>query len=87
MTMFTTIQPATILTMQRRAVVLLARLRRILNGWVAAAIARRERQAALFALRQLDDRELDHTRLYRGPLDEVFEKAARLRKRRRLKQL
>ena len=86
MTMFTTIQPATILTMQRRAVVLLARLRRVLNGWVAAAIARRERQAASFALRQLDDRELDNTRFYRGPLDQAFEKVARLRKRHRFKQ-
>jgi hypothetical protein len=87
MTMFTTTQPATILTMQRRAIILLARLRRVLNGWVAAAIARRERQAALFALGQLDDRGLDNTRLYRGPIDEAFERAARLRKRRRLKQL
>jgi hypothetical protein len=87
MTMFITIQPATILTMQRRAVVLLARLRRVLNGRIAAAIARRERQASMFALRQLDDREPDNARLYRGPIDEIFEKAARLRKRRRPKQL
>jgi hypothetical protein len=86
MTMITTVQPATILTMQRRAVVLLARLRRVLNGWVAAAIARRERQASWFALRQLDDREPDYTRLYHGPIDDVFEKVARLRKRRRLEQ-
>ena len=85
MTMITTIQPAT-LTMQRRAVVLLARLRRVLNGRVAAALARRERQASLFAPRQLADREPDITRFYRGPLDEVFEKIARLRNRHRLKQ-
>ncbi|HVI77709.1 MAG TPA: hypothetical protein VM715_06010 [Candidatus Acidoferrum sp.] len=29
---------------------LLARLRRVLNGWFGAAIIRRERQVALFAL-------------------------------------
>lgn len=86
MTIFITIQPATILTMQRRAVVLLARLRRALNGWVAATIAHRERQASLFALRQPDGGEPDNTRLYRGPIDDVLDRISELRKRRRLKQ-
>lgn len=86
MTMITTVQPGTAPTMQRRAAVLLARMRRALNGWVAAAIARRERQASLFALRQFDGSEPDNTRLYRGPIDELVEKIERLRQRRRLKQ-
>jgi hypothetical protein len=64
-----------------------ARLRRFLNGWVVAAIAYRERQAALLARRQLVHRKLDNTRIYCGPIDEAFEKAAQLRKRWRLKQI
>jgi hypothetical protein len=79
-------EPATVLTpiqsaattLRRSALVLVARLRRLLNSWVAAAIAYREQQVALFAQRQLDDRNLDKTRIYRGPLDAG---AARLRKR------
>jgi hypothetical protein len=82
MTMFTTIQPATIPTVRRVAIVLLVRLRRSLNGWVAATIACRERHTALLAQpRLVDDRELKNLRIYRGPIDEAFEKAARLRKR------
>ena len=61
--------------------VLVARLKRFLNGWVAAAIAYRERQATLLALSQRDDRKLDETRVYRGPIDDALEKAARLRER------
>lgn len=86
MTIFITIQPATILTMRRRAVVLLARLRRALNGWVAATIAHRERQASSIALRQLDGGGLDNARLYRGPIDDLLDRISELRKRRRLKQ-
>jgi hypothetical protein len=85
MTMFTT-EPATTPTVRRSALVLPARLRRLLNGWVAAAIAYRERQVALLAQRQLDECELKHMRIYRGPIDEALEKVARLRKRPRLKQ-
>ena len=86
MSMLTTVQSATTPTMRRSALVLVARLRRLLNGWVAAAIAYHERRVALYALRQLDDRELKNMRIYRGPIDEAFEKAARLRKRRGMKQ-
>ena len=85
MTMLTTIQSTATPTLRRSALLLIARLRRFLNGWVAAAIAHRERQATLFALRQLDDRKLDNTRIYRGPIDAALEKAAQLRKRRRFK--
>lgn len=76
-----TAHSATAPTMRRRsALVLGARLKRFLNGWVAAAIAYRERQATLLALSRLDDRKLDETRVYRGPIDDALEKAARLRR-------
>ena len=61
------------------------RLKRLLNGWMAAAIAYRERQAALLASHRAGDRKLNNTRLYRGPIDDALERAARLRKRRRLR--
>ena len=62
-----------------------ARLKRLLNGWMAAAIAYRDRQAALLASHQAGDRKLNNKRLYRGPIDDALERATRLRKRRRLK--
>jgi uncharacterized protein YjiS (DUF1127 family) len=58
---------------------LLARFRRLLNGWIAAAIAHHERRAALAALRPLDDRALKDVGLYRGPFDDLIERAARSR--------
>src|SRR3954447_2582606 len=63
-----------------------ARLKRLLNGWMAAAIAYRERQAAWLALHQAGNRGLNNKRIYRGPIDDALERAARLRKRRRLKR-
>jgi hypothetical protein len=62
------------------------RLNRLLNGWMAAAIAYRERQAAWLALHRAGDRGLNNKRIYRGPIDDALERAARLRKRRRLKR-
>ena len=66
--------------------VLPARLKHLFNGWIAAASAYRERQAAWLAAHKAGDRGLNHKRLYRGPIDDALEKAACLRKRRRLKQ-
>jgi hypothetical protein len=66
--------------------VLPTRVKRLLNGWMAAAIAYRERQAAWLALHQAGDRDLHNKRIYRGPIDDALERAARLRKRRRLKR-
>ncbi|MCK1512174.1 hypothetical protein IVB22_06240 [Bradyrhizobium sp. 190] len=66
--------------------VLPARLRRLLDGWIAAASAYRERQAAWLALHRAGNRGLHNKRIYRGPIDDALERAARLRKRRRLKQ-
>ena len=62
------------------------RLKRLFNGWIAAAIAYRERQAAWLALHRAGNRSLDNKRIYRGPIDDALERAARLRKRRRLQQ-
>jgi hypothetical protein len=53
---------------------------------MAAAIAYRERQAAWLALHHAGNRSLNNKRIYRGPIDDALERAARLRKRRRLKQ-
>jgi hypothetical protein len=61
----------------RKTLLLLARLRRFLNGRVAAVIAHHEREAASWTQQQLDQRHLDTTRIYRGPIDQVFSKAAR----------
>ena len=63
-----------------------ARLRRLLNGWIAAASAYRARQAAWLASHRAGDRSLNSKRIYRGPIDDALERAARFRKRRRLKQ-
>ena len=61
------------------------RLKPLLNDWMAAAIAYRERQAAWLALHRAGNRSLDNKRIYRGPIDDALERAARLRQRRRLK--
>jgi hypothetical protein len=79
--MITPIHSAATQAIRRSALLLVARLRRFLNGQVAAAIAYREQQVSLFEQRHFDDRNLDNTRIYRGPLDAAFEGAARLRKR------
>jgi hypothetical protein len=52
-----------------------ARLRRAVNGWVAANIAHRERQAGRVAPGYLRPRELKS--VYRGPFDAAIERAAR----------
>lgn len=62
-----------------------ARLKRILHGWMAAAYAYRQRQAALLASHRARGAKLNNKRIYRGPIDDALEKAARLRQRRRLK--
>ncbi|UPJ46768.1 hypothetical protein IVB30_26040 [Bradyrhizobium sp. 200] len=58
----------------------LARLRHFLNGWKAATNAYRERQAAWLALHRAGGRDLNNKRIYRGPIDDALERAARLRK-------
>lgn len=63
-----------------------ARLKRILNGWMAAANAYRERQTALLASHRARGAKLNSKRIYRGPIDDALERTARLRQRRRRKQ-
>jgi hypothetical protein len=53
---------------------------------MAAANAYRERQAALLASHRASGAQLNNKRIYRGPIDDALEKAARLRQRRRRKQ-
>jgi uncharacterized protein YjiS (DUF1127 family) len=60
---------------------LLVRFRRLVNNWVAAALARRERQAALVVLRKLGDRELKDIGLHRCQIDDAIAAAAKARLR------
>ena len=53
--------------------------RRLLNRWIAAAVAYRERQTIWLELHQAADRDLNN--IYRGPIDDALEKAAQLRQR------
>ena len=52
---------------------------RLINGWIAAIIAQREHQAALAALRILDDRQLRDMGLDRGQIGPALGDAARNR--------
>ena len=73
-------QSTTAPTMLWKTLLLVARVRRFLNGRVAAVIAHHE-QGVLFAQQKPDQRRLDSTRIYRGPIDQVLAKTAGLRKR------
>jgi len=68
----------------RRTTVFLVRTRRLINRLIAAQIARRERHAALVALRRLDDRELRDFGLYRSQIDFGLDEAAQERSRMQL---
>lgn len=70
--------------MRKKRLLPLARLRRAVNGWVAEVLAYRERQAALYALHQYDDRELKDIGLYSGQIGQVIGDASRQRARHRL---
>jgi len=50
------------------------RLRRLLNNWVAAAIAHREQQATLSVLRSRSDAELKGFGIYRGGLGRAHDR-------------
>ena len=51
----------------------------LLNDAVAAFLARRERQAALFVLSRFSDRELRDMGLHRGEIGAALEDAAKFR--------
>ena len=65
---------------RKRAILYLAKLRRLVNGWVAAAIFRHARRAALPALRQLDERALKD--LYGSQINDVIERVGQSQRRR-----
>ena len=81
MTMLNTVPPnATVASaIKRRARFLLKRMGRLLNHWLAAAIAERARQADIIVLRHLNDRELKDIGLTRSDLGEGLAEAARCR--------
>jgi len=62
--------------LRRGATIFLARLGSFINRLIAAAIAHRERQAALVALRHLSDRDLKDIGISRSEIDDaLFERA------------
>jgi hypothetical protein len=65
----------------RRASIFLVRTRRLINGLVAAAIARRERHATLAVLRHLNRRELKDFGLDRSQIGLGLDQAAQERAR------
>jgi uncharacterized protein YjiS (DUF1127 family) len=65
----------------RRATLFLARMRRLVDSLVAAAIARRERHASLAVLRRLNGRELKDFGLDRSQIGLGLDQAAHERAR------
>jgi len=61
--------------------VFLARLGRLINRWIAAVIAHRERQAALVALRHLSDRDLKDIGICRNEIGDALAERAQERSR------
>lgn len=61
----------------RHYLIYMAKLfKRLINRWVAAVIAHRERQAAMATLSYLSDRELKDMGLYRGQIYETLKQSA-----------
>jgi uncharacterized protein YjiS (DUF1127 family) len=85
MTMLNNISPyaATLPGIRRGVAIFLARLGRLINQWIAAVIAHRERQAALVALRHLSDRDLKDIGICRGDIGDALAERAEERSRMR----
>ena len=81
MTMLTTIPTSATRPLAWRAAVLLARLRRLINRFFAAVIARHERHAARAALHRLDDRQLQDLAMTRSEIESRLEELAQTRAR------
>jgi len=64
-----------------RTAVLLARLRRLVNRFFAAVIARHERNAARATLYRLDDRQLQDFAMTRSEIESRLEELAQTRAR------
>ena len=79
--MLTTIPTSATRPFARRTAVLLARLRRLINRFLAAVIARHERHAARVALHRLDDRQLQDMAMYRSQIESRLEEVAQMRAR------
>ena len=86
MTMLNTTPHYATPAIRRGAIVPLARLGRLVNRWIAAFIAHRERQTNLVALRRLSDRDLNDICICRCEICEALEESARARQRMRPSQ-
>jgi len=76
MTMLTTIPTSATRPFAWRTAILLARLRRLINRFLAAVIARHERHAARVALHRLDDRQLQDLAMTRSEIESRLEELA-----------
>jgi uncharacterized protein YjiS (DUF1127 family) len=81
MTMLTTIPTSATRPFAWRTAVWLARVRRLINRFLAAVIARHERHAARAALHRLDDRHLKDIGMYRTQIEGSLEELAQTRAR------
>jgi uncharacterized protein YjiS (DUF1127 family) len=79
--MLTTIPNSATRPVAWRTAVLLARLRRLINRFFAAVIARHERNAARAALYRLDDRQLQDLAMTRSEIESRLEELAQTRAR------
>ena len=61
--------------------ILLARLGNLINRWIAAVIAHRERQVALVELHHLSDRDLKDIGISRSEIGDALAETARQRLR------
>ena len=81
MTMLTTIPTSATRPFAWRTALWLARLRRLINRFLAAVIARHERHAARVALHRLDDRQLHDLAITRSQIESRLEELAQTRAR------
>ena len=79
--MLTTIPTSATRPFAWRTAIRLARVRRLINRFLAAVTARHERHAAREALRRLDDRQLKDFGMYRAQIDSSLEELAQIRAR------
>ncbi|MCK1513829.1 DUF1127 domain-containing protein [Bradyrhizobium sp. 190] len=79
--MLTTIPTSATRPFAWRTAVWLARLRRLVNRFLAAVIARHERHAARVALHRLDDRQLQDIAMSRSEIESRLEELAQTRAR------
>jgi uncharacterized protein YjiS (DUF1127 family) len=81
MTMLTIIPTSATRPFAWRTAVQLARVRRLINRFFAAVIARHERHAARVALHRLDDRQLKDLAVARSQIESRLEELAEMRAR------